>query len=59
MRSFARFCTPRRDTSFGRAWLVTANLKHYPESGRGGVTVVGPGEYLEGLEEGSREFEGK
>lgn len=34
-----------------RAWLVTGNLKHYPETGRVGVTVISPGEYLEGLEE--------
>jgi putative PIN family toxin of toxin-antitoxin system len=31
------------------AWLVTGNLKHYPEKGRGGVTVISPGEYLEKL----------
>jgi len=28
------------------AWLVTGNLKHYPASARGGVTVVSPSEYL-------------
>jgi predicted nucleic acid-binding protein len=33
------------------AWLVTGNLKHYPEKGRGGVKVISPGEYLEGLGE--------
>jgi putative PIN family toxin of toxin-antitoxin system len=31
------------------AWLVTGNLKHFPRSGRGGVAVISPGEYLEGL----------
>lgn len=31
------------------AWLVTGNLKHFPESSRRGVTVVAPGEYLERL----------
>lgn len=31
------------------AWLVTGNLKHYPENRRGGVTVISPGEYLERL----------
>ncbi|MGO8757681.1 MAG: putative toxin-antitoxin system toxin component, PIN family [Terracidiphilus sp.] len=33
------------------AWLVTANLKHFPESGRGGVTVISPTEYLAHLGE--------
>jgi predicted nucleic acid-binding protein len=33
-------------------WLVTGNLKHFPESARQGVTAVGPGEYLRRLEEG-------
>jgi len=32
------------------AWLVTGNLKHFPEEAREGVTVIAPGEYLEGLE---------
>ncbi|MEI9968219.1 MAG: putative toxin-antitoxin system toxin component, PIN family [Terracidiphilus sp.] len=32
------------------AWLVTGNLKHFPERFSGGVTVISPGEYLEGLE---------
>jgi predicted nucleic acid-binding protein len=32
------------------AWLVTGNLKHYPERWRGGVTVISPGEYLGRLE---------
>ena len=28
------------------AWLVTGNLKHFPETFRGGVTVLSPTEYL-------------
>jgi putative PIN family toxin of toxin-antitoxin system len=28
------------------AWLVTGNLKHFPESVRNGVTVISPGDYL-------------
>jgi uncharacterized protein len=32
------------------AWLVTGNLKHFPEDARGGVTVVSPAEYLERIE---------
>lgn len=28
------------------AWLVTGNLRHFPESARGGVTVISPAEYL-------------
>jgi uncharacterized protein len=34
------------------AWLVTGNLKDFPESGRSGVTVVSPAEYLGWLEAG-------
>ena len=33
------------------AWLVTGNLKHFPETFRGGVTVLSPGEYLAHLGE--------
>ncbi|MGB9406698.1 MAG: PIN domain-containing protein [Terracidiphilus sp.] len=36
------------------AWLVTGNLKHFPETARAGVTVLSPAEYLEHLGEGSR-----
>jgi len=36
------------------AWLVTGNLKHYPESGRDGVTVLSPAEYLTSLVSDSR-----
>lgn len=32
------------------AWLVSGNLKHFPEPARGGVTVVPPAEYLAHLE---------
>jgi putative PIN family toxin of toxin-antitoxin system len=35
------------------AWLVTGNLKHFPEAARHGVIVISPGEYLRRLEEGS------
>ena len=28
------------------AWLVTGNLKHFPESARSGVTVLSPAAYL-------------
>jgi putative PIN family toxin of toxin-antitoxin system len=28
------------------AWLVTGNLKHFPEPIRGGVTVIPPAEFL-------------
>jgi predicted nucleic acid-binding protein len=35
------------------AWLVTANLKHFPEQFRKGVNVISPAEYLAHLEEGS------
>jgi uncharacterized protein len=28
------------------AWLVTGNLKHFPDAARNGVTVLSPGDYL-------------
>ena len=28
------------------AWLVTGNLKHFPESIRNGITVISPSDYL-------------
>jgi putative PIN family toxin of toxin-antitoxin system len=34
------------------AWLVTGNLKHFPENTRGGVRVITPSEYLAHLEGG-------
>lgn len=33
------------------AWLVTGNLKHFPEDARHGVVVVSPEEYLQALEQ--------
>jgi uncharacterized protein len=32
------------------AWLVTGNLKHFPENARHGVTVIPPAEYLASIE---------
>ena len=29
------------------AWLVTGNLRHFPEAAREGVKVMGPAEYLQ------------
>lgn len=37
------------------AWLITGNLKHFPDKSRGGVTVLSPAEYLAHLDHGSRE----
>jgi uncharacterized protein len=34
------------------AWLVTGNLKHFPEETRGGVTVLSPNDYLAHLLKG-------
>lgn len=34
------------------AWLVTGNLKHFPESSRGGVTVISPTDFLAHLKDG-------
>lgn len=31
------------------AWLVTGNLKHFPQAARRGVTVIAPVDYLEKL----------
>jgi putative PIN family toxin of toxin-antitoxin system len=45
-------CPDPKDTPFialahaAGAWLVTGNLKHFPEVGRNGVTVVSPSDYL-------------
>jgi putative PIN family toxin of toxin-antitoxin system len=45
-------CPDPKDTPFlalahaAGAWLVTGNLKHFPEAVRNGVTVVAPAEYL-------------
>jgi putative PIN family toxin of toxin-antitoxin system len=32
------------------AWLITGNLKHYPQESRGDVVLCSPGEYLSLLE---------
>jgi putative PIN family toxin of toxin-antitoxin system len=45
-------CPDPKDTPFlalahvAGAWLVTGNLKHFPESVRTGVTVLSPADYL-------------
>ena len=36
------------------AWLVTGNLKHFPERSRHGVTVISPAEYLAHLLAGGK-----
>jgi putative PIN family toxin of toxin-antitoxin system len=36
------------------AWLVTGNLKHFPETARTGVTVLSPADYLAHLHSLSR-----
>jgi hypothetical protein len=36
------------------AWLVTGNLKHFPEKSGSGVTVVSPTEYLDRLLAGGK-----
>jgi len=49
---FPHACPDSKDTPFlalahaAGAWLVTGNLKHFPESVRCGVTVVSPADYL-------------
>jgi putative PIN family toxin of toxin-antitoxin system len=50
--SWPSACPDPKDTAFlalahtAGAWLVTGNLKHFPESGRNGVTLISPGDYL-------------
>lgn len=50
--SWPSICPDPKDTSFialahaAGAWLVTGNLKHFPEAVRDGVTVVSPAYYL-------------
>jgi uncharacterized protein len=50
--SFPHPCPDPKDTPFlalakaSGAWLVTGNLKHFPEHLRGGEVVVSPAEYL-------------
>lgn len=36
------------------AWLVTGNLRHFPELARNGVTVLSPAEYLARLMDGNK-----
>jgi predicted nucleic acid-binding protein len=36
------------------AWLVTGNLKHFPEKSRSGVTVLSPADYLDHLLAGGK-----
>jgi putative PIN family toxin of toxin-antitoxin system len=51
-RSWPHGCPDPKDTPFialahaAGAWLVTGNLKHFPEPVRNGVTVVSPAAYL-------------
>ena len=33
------------------AWLITGNMRHFPETFRGSVTVLSPADYLANLEE--------
>jgi putative PIN family toxin of toxin-antitoxin system len=50
--SWPYICPDPKDTPFialaqaAGAWLVTGNLKHFPEAVRNGVTVVSPADYL-------------
>ena len=50
--SWSSICPDPKDTPFialahaAGAWLVTGNLKHFPEPVRGGVTVISPADYL-------------
>jgi len=45
-------CPDPKDTPFialahtAGAWLVTGNIRHFPEAARNGVTVVSPADYL-------------
>jgi len=39
------------------AWLVTGNLRYFPEPIRNGVTVLSPAEYLAHLVEGGKPTE--
>jgi len=50
--SWPFLCPDPKDTPFialahaAGSWLVTGNLKHFPEAVRNGVIVVSPAEYL-------------
>ena len=37
------------------AWLITGNLKHFPEDARGGVRVLSPADYLGHLAGGAED----
>jgi len=51
-QSWPSVCPDPKDTPLialahsAGAWLVTGNLKRFPESARNGVTVVSPADYL-------------
>jgi putative PIN family toxin of toxin-antitoxin system len=45
------FLAPARASG---AWLVTGNLKHFPESILSGVTVISPADYLAHLKGGGK-----
>ena len=53
--SWPYVCPDPKDTPFlalahaAGAWLVTGNLKHFPEAVRNGVTVLSPADYLANL----------
>ena len=53
--SWSSICPDPKDTPFialahaAGAWLVTGNLKHFPDPVRNGVTVVAPAYYLANL----------
>ena len=50
--SWVQRCPDPKDAPFlalacaAGAWLVTGNLKHFPEAARNGVTVLSPADYL-------------
>jgi uncharacterized protein len=53
-------CPDPEDTPFlalahsAGAWLISGNLKHFPESIRNAVTVLSPADYLAYLQDGTR-----
>jgi len=57
-RTWPHACPDPNDSSFlalahaAGAWLVTGNLKHFPETVRKGVTVLSPAAYLAHLVDG-------
>lgn len=56
LKSWPYACPDPKDTPFlalahaSGAWLVTGNLKHFPENVRAGVKVISPADYLAHLE---------